>query len=134
MDSIVVSWHPPIALPCDQSGTEGTHDTGDIRADASQSADLLKTAENRVVVEGTALYDHVFAELGGVGNLDNLKQGVFDDGVSQSGGDIGDGSALFLRLFDLGVHENSTAGTEVGRIFGKELPPWQNPVRCSSGI
>ena len=62
----------------------------------------------------------MFSEIGGVGNLDNLKQGVFDDGVSQSGRNICDGSALFLRLFDVRVHENSTASTEVGRIFGKE--------------
>ena len=87
---------------------------------ASTAGDLLKTAENRIVVEGTALHDHVFSEVGGVGNLDNLKQGIFDDGVSQSGRDIRNGSALFLRLFDVGVHEYSTAGTEVGRIFGKE--------------
>ena len=91
MDSIV-------ALSCNQSRTEGTHDTGDVRADCLTAGDLLKAAENRIVVEGTALHDHVFSEVGGIGDLDNLKQGVFDDGVSQSGGNIRNGSALFLRL------------------------------------
>ena len=65
----------------------------------------------------------MFSKVGGIGNLDNLKQGIFDDGVSQSGRNICDGSSLFLRLFDVRVHENSTAGTEVGRIFGKERLP-----------
>ena len=63
------------------------------------------------------------AKLCRIGDLDYLKQGIFDDGVSQSGRNICDGSSLFLRLFDVRVHENSTAGTEVGRIFGKERLP-----------
>ena len=46
-----------IALSCDQSGTEGTHDTGDIRADGLAVGNLLKASENRVVVEGTTLYN-----------------------------------------------------------------------------
>ena len=53
-------------------------------------------------------------------NLDYLKQSVFDDGVSQAGGDIGDGCTLLLGLFYLGVHEYGTAGSKVDGILGKE--------------
>ena len=88
----------PGSVPSSPCRSGFTHDTGNVRADCLTAGDLLKTAENRIVIEGTALYDHVFSEIGGVGNLDNLKQGVFDDGVSQSGRNICDGSALFLRL------------------------------------
>ena len=53
-----------VALSCDQGRTERTHDTGDIRADGLAAGDLLKAAENSVVVEGTALYDDVLSQLG----------------------------------------------------------------------
>ena len=72
MESMVVSVAFLIALSCDEGSTEGAHDTGDIRTDGLAVGDLLKASENGVVVEGTALDNDVFAELGGVGNLDNL--------------------------------------------------------------
>ena len=52
-----------VTLTGDQSCTEGTHDTGDVRADCLAAGDLFKTAENRIVVEGSALYDHMFSEV-----------------------------------------------------------------------
>ena len=61
-----------IALSCDEGGSEGSHDTGDIRTDGLAVGDLLKTSENCVVVEGSSLDNDVAAELCGVGNLDYL--------------------------------------------------------------
>ena len=56
-----------VTLPGDEGSTEGAHDTGDIRADGLAVGDLLKAAENRVVVEGSALDNDVLSELGGIG-------------------------------------------------------------------
>ena len=110
-----------IALSCDEGGSEGSHDTGDIRTDGLAAGDLLKTSENCVVVEGTALDNDVaWPSSDGVGNLDDLKQSVLDDGVGKASGDIGDGCTLFLGLFYVGVHEYGTAGTQVDGILGKE--------------
>ena len=62
----------------------------------------------------------MFAQVGCAGDLDDLKQRVLDDGVSKTGGDIRNSSALLLGLFDIGVHEYGTAGAQVGRILCKE--------------
>ncbi len=64
-----------ITFTCDQSCTEGTHNSGDIRTDSLTSCDFLKTSKNSVVVEGTTLYNDMFAKLGSIGNLDNLVIG-----------------------------------------------------------
>ena len=47
----------------DQSRTESTHDTGDIRADCFTSGNLFETAKNGIVVESTALYHDIFTKL-----------------------------------------------------------------------
>ena len=109
-----------IAFPCDQSGTEGTHDSGDIRADSLTVGNFLKTAENRVIVEGTTLYNDVFSKLGSIGNLDNFVEGVFDNGVGKTSGDIGNLSAFLLGLLNLGVHKYSTACSKINRMFCKK--------------
>ena len=62
----------------------------------------------------------MLAEARGIGNFDDLKQCVLDDRVSETGRDIGDGCALLLRLFDVRVHEDRTAGAEVHGILCKE--------------
>ena len=49
-----------VALPGDQSRSEGAHDTGNIGTDSLAACDLLKASENRVIVEGTALYHDMF--------------------------------------------------------------------------
>ena len=50
------------ALFCDQGGSEGTHDAGDIRTDGAAAGDPLKTSQYGVVVEGSALDNNVFSE------------------------------------------------------------------------
>ena len=109
-----------IAFPCDQSGTEGTHDPGDIRADSLTVGNFLETAENRVVIEGTTLYNNVFAKLGSVGNLDHFVEGILDNGVGKAGGDIGNLSAFLLGLLNLGVHKYSTACSKINGVFCKK--------------
>ena len=109
-----------VALPGDEGSAEGAHDTGDIRADGLAVGDLLKAAENGIIIEGTALDDNIFAQLCGGRHLDDLEQGVFDDRVGQPCGNISHRGTLFLRLFYLGVHENGAAGTQVDGMFGKQ--------------
>ena len=107
-------------IPGYQRRAERAHDAGDIRADRLAAGDLFKAAKDRVVVEGAALHDNIFAERRGVGDFDYLKQRVLDDGVCQPRGDIGDGGTLLLRLFYLGVHKYRAAGAQVDRMFRKE--------------
>ena len=109
-----------IALPCDQSSTEGTHDPGDIRADGLAVGNLLKAAENCVIIEGTTLYNDMFAKLGSIGNLDNLVEGVFDNGVGKTSGDIGNLSAFLLGLLNFGIHKYSTACSKINGMFCKK--------------
>ena len=87
-----------IALTGDKSSSEGTHDTCDIRADGIAAGDPLEASEDCVIVEGSALYNDVLSEVAGGSDLDDLKQGVLDHRVGEAGGDIRNGSALFLRL------------------------------------
>ena len=109
-----------IALPCDQSSTEGTHDPGDIRADGLAVGNLLKAAENCVIIEGTTLYNDMLAKLGSIGNLDNLVEGVFDNGVGKTSGDIGNLSAFLLGLLNFGIHKYSTACSKINGMFCKK--------------
>ena len=109
-----------IALPCDQSSTEGTHDPGDIRADGLAVGNLLKAAENCVIIEGTTLYNDMLAKLGSIGNLDDLVEGVFDNGVGKTSGDIGNLSAFLLGLLNFGIHKNSTACSKINGMFCKK--------------
>ena len=81
---------------------------------------LLKGTEHRIISEGTALDNNVFAQLCGGRYFDDFKQGVFDDRVGQPCGNISHRGTLFLRLFYLGVHENGAAGTQVDGMFGKQ--------------
>ena len=108
------------ALACDQGRAEGTHDAGNVGAHALTLRRALEGAEHSVIVEGTALHHNVLAEARGIGNFDDLKERVLDDRVSETGRNIGDGCALLLRLFDVRVHEDRTAGTEVHGILCKE--------------
>ena len=61
-----------IALTGDKSSSEGTHDTCDIRSYSMTSGDTFKASKNRIIVEGTTLYNDVLAKFGSVRNLDNL--------------------------------------------------------------
>ncbi len=109
-----------IALPRHQRRTEGTHDAGNIGAGGLHAGDLFKGAEHRLVVERAALHHDVSAKVGGVCQLDDLVQGIFDDGVGKSRGNILHRRALFLGLLDVGIHEHGAAGAEIDGIFGEQ--------------
>ena len=78
-----------IAFTGNQCGTESTHDTGNIRADCFTAGNLFEASKNRIIVEGTTLYNDVFAKFGSIGNLDNLIKCIFDNRVSKTCGNIG---------------------------------------------
>ena len=62
-----------VALARDQSGTECTHDSGNVRTGSMDPGDLLETSKDSVIVEGSTLYNDIVAEIFGIGELDNLK-------------------------------------------------------------
>ena len=110
----------PAAVPGNQRRAEGTHDAGNIRADGFDARDFLKGPEHRLVVEGAALDHHVPAQFLGIGQLDDLEQGVFDHGVGQARGNVRYGSALLLGLLHVGIHEHGAPGAQVHGILGKQ--------------
>ena len=109
-----------VALTGDQCRAEGTHDTCDIRADGIAAGDPLEASEDCVIVEGSSLHNDVLSEVTGGSDLDDLKQGVLDHRVGEAGGDIRNGSALFLCLLYVGVHEYGTSCSEIHRVLGKK--------------
>ena len=88
------------ALLCDQRRAERAHDARDIRPDDFTLRDALEASKDRVVIKCSALHHNVFSKLRRIRNLDDLVEGVLYDRVSETGGDIRDGSSLFLRLLD----------------------------------
>ena len=57
----------------------------------------------------------MLADLAEVAELNDLEQGVLDDGVRKTGSNVADGCAFLLRLLDAGVHEDGTARAQVNR-------------------
>ena len=62
-----------MSFSCDESSSESTHDTCDIRTDTFTAGNLFKTAEHGIIVKSTTLYDDIFSELTCIGEFDNLK-------------------------------------------------------------
>ena len=109
-----------IAVAGDQRRAEGAHQAGDVGAHRLRSGDALEGAQHRLIIEGAALHHNVAAQLTGVGQLDDLEQGVLDDGVGKSGGDIGHRRTLLLGLLHVGVHEHGAAGAQIHRMLGEQ--------------
>ncbi len=108
------------ALPGDECCAEGAHYSCNIRADGLDTGNLLESPEYCIIIEGAALDDDVFSQVPGIGQLDDLEKGVFDDRIGQAGGDVRDRSPLLLGLLDLRIHEDRAAGTQIDRMFGKK--------------
>ena len=106
-----------VPIPGNEGCAEGTHDTGDIRADGLHPGDFLKGTEHCLVVEGTALDHNVPSQVPGVRQLDDLIQGVLDDGVGKSGGNVRNGCSLLLGLLHIGVHKHRTPGSQIHRML-----------------
>ena len=109
-----------IAFPGDKGSAECTHNAGDIRTDNLTAGNFLKAAQDGVIVEGAALDDDVAPKLRGIGYLDDLEQGILDDGVGKTGRDVRYLGAFLLRLFYLGVHKYGTACPQVNRVLCKK--------------
>ena len=108
------------ALSGDECRSKRAHDACNIGAHNFHACDALEATEHGIVVKGASLYHHMMPQLRGVGELDNLIEGVFDDGVGKSCGDIRHGSALLLRLLYLGIHKYGAAGTKVNGMLREQ--------------
>src|SRR5699024_7611226 len=62
-----------ISLAGDQSRPESAHDTGNVRTYSLAVCDFLKTSQNGIIVEGTALNDNMVPELRRAGHFDYLE-------------------------------------------------------------
>ena len=107
------------AVAREQGRTVGTHAAGDVRTDRMHAGELLECAQGGVGHKGAALDDYLGTDLLGVAQLDDLEQGVLDDGVRQAGGDVAHRGALLLRLLHARVHEDGATAAQVNRVFGQ---------------
>ena len=62
-----------VAFARDQSGTECTHDSGNIRTGSVYTGNLLEASKYSVVVEGSTLYNDILAEILCIGEFNNLE-------------------------------------------------------------
>ncbi len=62
----------------------------------------------------------MLSELVRIGELDNLKQCVFDNRISKTGRNVRNGCAFLLGLLYFGIHENCTAGTKINGMLCKQ--------------
>ena len=69
---------------------------GDIRPHHILAENRLDAPQNRIVEKGSALNDDIVLRLppGTSRSFDHLIEGIFNDGIGQSRGDISDGRAL----------------------------------------
>ena len=108
------------AITRQQRGTPGAHVAGDVGTDGVMLAQVLERTQDGVVEEGAALNHRMFAQLGGIAQLDDLEQRVLDDGIRQARRDVCRRRTLFLRLFDAGIHEDGAAAAKIDGGLGLE--------------
>ena len=65
------------------------------------AGNVFEASEYCVIIESSTLYYDVFAQCGSIGNLYYLKEGIFNNGIGKSCGDISHGCAFLLRLLYL---------------------------------
>ena len=106
-----------VMLPCNKSGTESTHNSCDIRTNGFTAGNFFKASQYGIIIESTALHNDLFSEIGGIGYLDDFKQGILNNRICKARGNIGNGSTFLLCLFYFGVHEYGTAGSEIDRML-----------------
>ena len=112
-----------VAFPGNQGRAKGSHNACDVWAYCLASRYFLKTPEHGVIVKRAALDHHMFPQVRGIGNLDYLKQGILNDGISQARGNVSHRGPFLLGLFYIRVHEYGTAGAQVCWVFGKQRLP-----------
>ena len=101
------------AIAGEQGRTVGAHAAGDVGTYGMNAGELLKCAQRGIGHKGAALDDHLAADLLGVAQLNDLEQGVLDDGIGQAGRDVAHRGAFLLRLLDARVHKDRAAAAQV---------------------
>ena len=101
------------AIAGEQGRTVGAHAAGDVGTHGVNAGELLKCAQRGIGHKGAALDDHLAANLLGVAQLNDLEQGVLDDGIGQAGRDVAHRGAFLLRLLDARVHKDRAAAAQV---------------------
>ena len=84
------------------------------------AGELLKRAQRGIGHKGAALDDHLAADLLGVAQLNDLEQGILNDGIGQAGRDVAHRGAFLLRLLDARVHKNRAAAAQVDGGLGMD--------------
>ena len=108
------------AIAGEQGRTVGTHAAGDVGAHGMNAGELLKRAQRGVGHKGAALDDHLAADLLGVAQLNDLEQGILDDGIGQAGRDVAHRGAFLLRLLDARIHKDRAATAQVDGSLGMD--------------
>ncbi len=88
------------AIAGEQGRTIGAHAAGDVGAHGMNAGELLKRAQRGIGHKSAALDDYLAADLLGIAQLNNLEQGILDDGIGQAGRDVAHRGAFLLRLLD----------------------------------
>ena len=108
------------AIASEQGRTIGSHAAGDVGTHGMNAGELLKCAQRGVGHKGAALDDHLAADLLGIAQLNNLEQGILDDGIGQAGRDVAHRGTFLLRLLDARVHKDCAATSQVDRSLGMD--------------
>ena len=108
------------AIAGEQGRTVGAHAAGDVGTHGMNAGELLKRAQRGIGHKGAALDDHLAADLLGVAQLNDLEQGVLDDGIGQAGRDVTHRGAFLLRLLDARVHKDRAAAAQVDGGLGMD--------------
>ena len=101
------------AIAGEQGRTVGAHAAGDVGTHGMNAGELLKRAQRGIGHKGAALDDYLAADLLGIAQLNDLEQGILDDGIGQAGGDVAHRGAFLLRLLDARVHKDRAAAAQV---------------------
>ena len=101
------------AIAGEQGRAIGAHAAGNVGTHGVHAGELLKCAQRGIGHKGAALDDHLAANLLGVAQLNDLEQGILDDGIRQAGRDVAHRGAFLLRLLDARVHKDCAAAAQV---------------------
>ena len=108
------------AIAGEQGRAVGAHAAGDVGTHGMNAGELLKRAQRGIGHKGAALDDHLAADLLGVAQLNDLEQGILDDGIGQAGRDVAHRGAFLLRLLDARVHKDRAAAAQVDGGLGMD--------------
>ena len=108
------------AIAGEQGRTVGAHAAGDVGTHGMNAGELLKRAQRGIGHKGAALDDHLAADLLGVAQLNDLEQGILDDGIGQAGRDVAHRGTFLLRLLDARVHKDRAAAAQIDRGLGMD--------------